>query len=335
VHLTTDGAVSLVQRLGAGQELQAWRFEPSSGAYALIVPGVPGARLAIAPDGARVAYIGRTFGPPPPTSLARDEILWLVAAADPAAPPRALWHAASDDVLVDVAWAPDGYQLLVTTAQQIAAGGARSRAWLIDAEFGAARLLLTLPSQIVPGALSWRPDGRAVALMAHADTLNALCLLELDGAFRYLADLDPSDGMPLPYPPVSWSADGHRTLVAAPPQDPSLISAGWLQSAARRAIYVAGADAAPPRLVAEADTPLAVWREDGQVVALGSTRDGALGIDLVRGSQRPERLLDLPLKLGAAYAAEWDTKRGLLLLANRLGGNVEYSLIQIGLEDQP
>jgi len=335
VHLSGDGAVNLVQRMGAGQELQAWRFDPNSGTYALLVPGVPGLRLALAPDGARVGYLGREIGPPATTSSERDQILWLVGTDEATAPPRALWRAPSDEVLLDVAWVPDGYQLLVTTGHQMPAGGARSRLWLIDAESGVARLLLTLPSQVVPGALSWRPDGRAVALIAHAGTLNALCLLELDGAFRYLADLEPSEDIPLPYPPVSWSADGQRALIAAPPQDPALISAGWLQPAARRGVYVTGVDSAPPRLVAEADTPLAVWREDGQVVALGSTRAGALGIDLVGEGPRPERLLDVPFRLGTTYAAEWDTTHGQLLLANRTGGNVEYALVQIGLEDQP
>jgi hypothetical protein len=104
---------------------------------------------------------------------------------------------------------------------------------------------------------------------------------------------------------------------------------------ARRAIYVAGADATPPRLFAEAETALAAWREDGQVVALGSTRDGTLSVDLVGAGQRPERLLDLPFKPGRTYAAEWDTARGRLLLATRSDGNIEYSLVQIGLDDRP
>ena len=49
-----------------------------------------------------------------------------------------------------------------------------------------------LPSDIVPGTEAWSPDGTHVAFVAHAGQVNALCLLGIDGSFRYVADLDPS-----------------------------------------------------------------------------------------------------------------------------------------------
>jgi hypothetical protein len=334
VHLARDGSVSLVVSLPPDRELQAWRFEPVSDAYVALQTGIPAARLAIAPDGPRGAYVGREIGPVLGAAAPRDQIVWLASGDDPSSAPRALWRAPADEILLDTSWSPDGQYVLATTGQQLAGGAQRNRVWLIDVQSSVTRALLALPSQVVPGSFVWSPDAQRVAMLAHAGALNALCLLELDGAFRYVADLEPSDGMPLPYPPLNWSGDGQRALLAAPARDPSTAQGGWLQPSARRAVHAVDAAASTARLVSDVDAALAGWREDGQVITLGRGRDGNLGIDLLGDSERAERLIDIPLRPGAPYAAEWDVARGRILVAARTGGAVEYWLIQLGLDEQ-
>ncbi len=334
-HLTPDGNVSLGVSLTPDQELQAWRFDPVSGVPELLVAGAIGARPNLAPDGSHVAYAGRKVGPVWPGSVIRNQVVWLAASGAPAAAPVALWHAPSGEAVLDVSWAPDSRRLLASTAQELTAGGVRTRLWLVDPLSGVVRLLLNLPSQIVPGAFVWNPDGQRVALLAHAGALTALCVLELDGELRYLADLEPVEGTPLVYPPLTWSVDGQRALFAAPNPHALAAPATWFQPAARWGIYVMDRTAQAPRLLAEADTLLATEREDGQLVALTRTRDGTLAIDLPGSSASAQRLVDVPLKIGALVAAEWDLAQGRVLIAKRVAGDVEFWLVRLGLEDRP
>jgi hypothetical protein len=333
-HLMPDGGVSLGVSLGPDPELQAWRFDPVSGVPELLLAGAAGARTSLAPDGSQVAYAGHDYGPRWPGSVVRNQVVWLASARAPSAAPVALWHAPGGESVLDVSWTPDGRRLLTSTVQELAAGGVRTRLWLLDPSANVVRLLLNLPSQIAPGAFAWSPDGQRVALLAHAGALNALCLLDLDGEFRYLADLDSSDGMLLAYPPLTWTASGQRALFTAPKQELFATPGTWLQPAARRGVYLVDTEAPVPRQLAEADTLLATLREDGQLVALVRTRDGALAVDLLGSGASAQRLVDVPLKVGPQVAAEWDAVRGRLLVAKRVAGEVEYWLIRLGLEDQ-
>jgi hypothetical protein len=213
--------------------------------------------------------------------------------------------------------------------------GIRTRLWLIDLASGGSRLLFNLPSQIVPGAFAWRPDGGAVALLAHSGILNALFLLHLDGNFRYLADLEPSSASPLPFLPIAWSSDSQRLAFAAPRQVSSAPLDSWLQTQSKRAVYVADAGTSAPHVLADADAQAVVWREDGQLVTLSRGRDGELQIGLTGSTGHNERLLDLPAQRAETYAAEWDLARARLLLATATGGRAEYWLARLALEERP
>ena len=94
----------------------------------------------------------------------------------------------------------------------------------------------------------------------------------------------------------------------------------------------ANANAAPP-------ADLAVWREDGQFIALDRAgNDGALNVRLLGGNgSGAQHLLELPLKLGSnmPYAAVWDTARARLLVASpTLTGGIDFWLAMLGLEGE-
>jgi len=336
-RLQSDGQVALVLDVGIDDELQAWRLEPISSAQEALLGSLSGSRLAVAPDGQRVATVGAEIGPPSPSgSKDGRSVVWLSQAAQPTAPLTPLWHAPAADSLADLTWTPDERALLAVTEQGSPTDRqVRTRLWLIDVDSGSARHLFALPSHIVPGAFSWRPDGRQVALLAHAGSLNALCLLDLEGEFRYLADLEPSSALPLPYPPVAWSADSQRLAFAAPRQEPAATPSTWLQAPLRRVVYVADAGATAPRVLTELDAVSVAWREDGQLLALTRGGDSGLVVVLVDVAGHEQRLLELPMRPADAYAAEWGVGRARMLLARAAGGELEYWVVRLGLEEQP
>jgi hypothetical protein len=208
--------------------------------------------------------------------------------------------------------------------------------WLVEADVLRATEVLSLPSDVVPGSATWSPDGQRVLFLARANALNALCLLDLQGDFRYVADLDPTPLLPLAYPRATWSADSQRVLFVAPHQHPPGSGSGWLQSDPRHALYQADVADPTPALIGDTDVDLAVWREDGQFIGLGRTgNDGTLALRLLGGSGTSKHLLELPLKPGASlpYAAVWDTTRARLLVASRTwSGDIDFWLVMLGLE---
>jgi PEGA domain len=336
-RLQSDGQVALALDVGGHGELQAWQLDPITSAQEALPGSLAGGRLAVAPNGQRVATIGTELGPPSP-SRSNDgrSVVWLSEAAQPGAPLTAIWHAPATDSLADLTWTPEERGLLAVTEQGSPTDRqVRTRLWLIDVDSGSARQLLALPSHVVPGAFSWRPDGRQVALLAHDGSLNALCLLDLEGEFRYLADLEPSSVLPLPYPPVTWSADSQRLAFAAPRQEPAATPSTWLQTRPRRVVYVSNAGAVAPRVLTELNAVGVAWREDGQLLALTRGRDSGLLVVLVDAAGHEQRLLELPMRAADAYAAQWDVGRARMLLASAAGSELDYWLVRLGLEEQP
>lgn len=334
--LIPDGRLDLTLGVGAKDELQAWRLDPRVGVRDALVSGLWAGRLAMTSDGSRAAYAGPEIGPSP-QNLRRESnvVLWLLSTSQANAGPVARWHAPAGEALVDVTWVPGERSLLgVTARDKTLDRDIRSRVWLIDSDSGAARLLLNVPSHITPGAYVWSPDGQHVALLAHAGTLNALCLLSLDGEFRYLADLEPVAGAPLAYPPLAWSGDSGQFAFAAPRQEPFMMPAGWLESDQRRAVYASSVGAPSPRLVAEIESQSLTWRDDGQILVLSRGRDTTLRLESIDSDGQRRSLLDVPLR-AAVYAAQWDLAHAQALIASRSGSEIEYWLLRLGLEDQP
>jgi hypothetical protein len=342
VRLLEDGELGLSIGLPPGRQLQAWRLDPRSGALESVLTSVAGLRLTFAADGNHLAYLGSEIGPPLPGSEvfgsvdSASTVVWLVDPADTAVPTSG-WRVPLEarEQPVDVSWSPRGDRLLVVTSQGLSGGAVRSRLWLVDSDGKHAQAVLNLPSEIVLGSELWSPDGQGVVFVAHAAELNALCLLRMDGTFRYVADLDPSASAPLQYPPLAWSADGQRLLFVAPHQHPPGAPIAWLQPDPKHAVYLASVDEPTAQLLADTDVDLATWREDGQLLGLGrAAPDGELSIRLLHGAAgADQQLLALPLKPSSRYAAAWDVSRArVLVAAQNTSGSVDYWLAQLGLE---
>jgi PEGA domain len=342
-RLLDDGTVGLSIALPPGGQLEAWRLDPSTGALESVLTNVAGPRVVFAPDGLYLAHIGSEIGPP----SARDSrlraaqwpatMVWLFEAR--AAAPTAAWRAPleSSEELVDASWSPQVERLLVLSKQVLTGGGVHSRGWLVERDTQHAQQVLSLPSEIVPGSEAWSPDGRAVAFVAHAGELNALCLLRLDGGFQYVADLDPSSLPPLGYPPLAWSADGQRLVFVAPHQHPPGAALGWLQRDTRHAVYIAGLDDPTPVASSDTDMDMATWREDGQLLGLGrGSVESPLSVRLLNrsgGSAQP--LVDLPLRPPSRYAALWNVRQARLLVASQAGtGGIDYWLVSLGTDGE-
>jgi hypothetical protein len=347
-RLLDDGQLGLVLALPPGDELEAWRLDAFSGALEQLLPSVAAERLAFAPDGRHVGYIGPEMGPWPSGSLRgaasssagqpAPGAVWLVSTTGSAESSSTVgWRAPLEpaEQLVDLSWSPNARRLLVIATQPLTGGQARSRAWLLDADGQRAEAILSIPSQVVPGTAAWSPDGTHVAFVAHAQQVNALCLLGTDGSFRYVADLDPSGGPPLEYPDVAWSADSQRLLFVAPHQHLPGAAFDWLSPDSQHALYQATLDQPTPLGLADTRLDQVMWREDGQLLGLWRpASDSPLHIRLTDPTGgAAQDLLELPLQAGAQYAAAWDLARAQLLVASRTAaGGTEFWLAQLGLE---
>jgi dipeptidyl aminopeptidase/acylaminoacyl peptidase len=276
--------------------------------------------------------------------------VWVWPTKPPQAPAVLAWRPAAGNRLrlVDLAWSPQAQdqKLLVVSAEELPGGGQRSQVWRLDMAPGtlgsasqSVRLLVSLPSAVVPGSLVWSPDGQRVVFLARAGSQRALCVVDVaGGAFRYLADLDPSEtpGSRLPFPPAAWSATGHRLLFVARGQDsPSGVFA-WFERP-RRLVYRVDDDLVA-RSIGPTDADLAAWREDASsLVLLGRLRDdGPLVLRAADAAlAQLNQLMELPLR-PPAYAARWDLGHARLLLASPaagLGDAPDYTLVRLAEDD--
>ena len=331
-----DGRVALAVALPPDGERQAWLLDPATGALERVGP--PGARaaMAVAPDGQRIAYLAMSAKPTPGGSNRLDE-LWLAGFG--AARGDRLWRlSAPAQRLVDVAWAPDGGHLLAVSAESGTGGGTRSHLYWLDAATGDARELIELPSEIVPGSYAWSPDGRSAAFLARSGTLTALCLVDADGGFRYLADLSRDDPSPLPVPPVAWSPDGRGLVYAAPTRDRSGPT-GWLWGGGTTfGLFSLEPDRPVGERLGAAQGQSPVWRGDGLLFALARPKgDGPLVLRQVDPDGASRDLGRLPLTPSATYAARWDARHAQALVATRASASLgasrpEYWLLRFDPE---
>lgn len=335
--LLDDGRLGLSIALYPSSQLQAWRLEPRSGGLERLVTDVQGAALGFSQDGRYLAYVGADIGPPPSARDAADSVVWLLA--DGASAPSTGWRAPLEpgERLLDASWSPHAERLLVVSSQSLGGKAATSRLWEISADGLQARLLLSLPSGVLVGSELWSPDAEHVAFVAHSGQLSALCLLGVDGSFRYLADLESGWSPPLGFPPLAWSADGERVLFVAPRQYPPGTPSSWFQPDLPRTLFAADvAEPTTPLALADTSVDLATWRDDGQLLGLGrGGSDARLGLRLLSSAADPQPLVDVPLAPAGAYAAAWDLARArLLVMARAAGGATDFWLASFGAEDQ-
>ncbi|MDQ6671147.1 MAG: hypothetical protein M3069_10415, partial [Chloroflexota bacterium] len=342
VRVLADGALALSIALPPGRQLQAWRLNPQTGALEPLLTDVTGTRLRVAPDGRRAAFIGYDVGPRAASedgsgsASPRTSVLWLASGDHVGSTTGWRPWLEPGEQLVDASWSVRGDRLLVVTGRDSTAGATSSRLWVVDADGQHGHAVLSLPSEIAPGSAVWSPDGQHVALLAHAGMVNAVCLVDLDGGFRYVADLEPSPGPPPAYLPASWDTDGGQLLVVAPHQRPPGAPSGWLQPDPQRGLYVANTSDPALYQLGDTDMDLAAWRQDGQVVGLGRLgANHSLAMRALEGSTSAQRLLELPLSPAPTYAALWDLERARLVLASPTpSGGVDYWLAAFGLEGE-
>lgn len=334
-----DGRVALALALPSGDERQLWLLDRDGGTRRI---GPPLARVAIvvAPDGARVAYLAR-----PATGLSGAASglgtaglateVWLAGTGGDLGERRyALPPNTAAERFVDLSWSPDGKGLLLASEQHPQGGGVRTRLlWLALATgpaTSAPRELITLPSEIVPGAYTWDPRGERVGLLARAGGKTSLCLLTVaDGAVRSLADVATDGRAPAPFPPLTWrdenTGDGAAAMYAAPS---SGASAGGVSfgTAPMPRLY---ADGPGPDLgAAEGLGP--GWRGDGLLLTLARRGRGSQYIlrafdPLAAGAAQD--LGTLPSSIGAPEGVRWDMARGQALVAVRdPGGGGQFDL---------
>jgi hypothetical protein len=353
VRPLANGELGLAVTLPPGLQVEGWSLDPASGAVDRLMRAVPGTRLAFAPDARHLAFLGSEIGPSPvsaswssaydaPVAASqpgpRQTMVWIFdALGGGSAAPTAGWRPPLEqgEQLVDVSWSPQASQLLVIANQPPVAGASRTHAWFVEPGGQYAVPAATLPSDIVPGTEAWSPDGTHVAFVAHAGQVNALCLLGIDGSFRYVADLDPSVNPAYTYPPLSWSADGQRLVFVAPHQRVPGAAFDWLQPASPHAIFLAALEQPTPSALTDTTLDQVTWREDGQLLGLGRPGpDAPLGMRALTSSgERPQDLVQLPLKAGPTYTSAWDLSHAQVLVSSRTTGNTnDYWLVRLGVE---
>lgn len=326
-----DGRVALLIGLPSGDEKQLWSVE-ASGALKRLGPSQARRNLGVSPDGRQVAYLAAPLN----SSGIEGQLtqVWVGEAEGRQSDLRyELPATATGERLVDLSWAPDDRHLLLASEEQ-ASGAQQTRLSLIDSVGTESIDLVSLPSEVVPGSYTWRPDGRQVAFLTHAGQLTSLCLLDVEGHFRYLADLSRDDSSPLPFPPITWSPDGDR-LVYAGLADSRSKQRGWLFGPIA-ALSLFTADARNPigERLGDASGQAPVWNKDGGLLAFARPKlTGPITLQDLTDPRKPRDLGELPLKPGSTYAARWDARHAQALVAVRGssgldGGRPEYWLVR-------
>jgi len=312
-----DGRVGLTISL-PGDERQAWTLNPADHfAVARLGSVAPNAPLALRPNGQAVAFLHSSTAARDTGTSDHLAELWLASFADHDG--HAVWALTEpSEELVDLAWSPDSRHLLLIGRQHPSLGAARTSLRWLDTVTNDAPLLALLPSEVVPGSVVWRGDGRAAAFIVHTASLTAVCTLDDAGGFRYLGDLGHDGLAGPPVAPLAWGPDGRVAYSAIRPQDASTSGNPFGLSTAAVGLFLADPTASPGQPVA-GDTGLApFWRPDGRlfVAGLGTERTSGLHLRALDGQNQviDVTTLDVPTPSATGYGLRWDASRQRALL---------------------
>lgn len=311
-----DGRVALTLTLPPGDERQLWAVDAAGNSQRLGPSSVQGSLVATS-DGQRVAYLARKVTDT--LSDGRLDEVWVVG-ADGENPQRRyqLPVTATDQRLIDLAWAPDGEHLILVSRGQVSGGAYRAHLLWLDLAKGQVRELASLPSEVVSGSFTWSPDGKEVAFLTRAGSATSLCLLGLEtGEFRYLTDVSRDEASPLPFAPTSWSADGQQLAYAAPAQERA--ATNWLfGQKPPLAVFTVQAGRSQGTRLGQAEGQAPAWRDDGSLLVFARPKsDGPLALRTVDPTGQTTDVAQVPIRVPASYAARWDVGRAQAILAYR------------------
>lgn len=329
-----NGDVVLLAKPQAGSAYTLWRRRDDGSLTRLGSAAAPG-RVVARPDGLAVAFLA------PGTTAAPDlsgTPLTTVRTADGDGANVRRWYALSPaqpgEQLADLSWAPDARHVLLVTHRKLS-GGARDRLLWLDFQAGAAQTVGELPTAIVPGSLTWGPDGATVALLTQTGPLVSLCLANVQtGAVRYLADLGQRDPAALPYPPIAWSPDGQHVVYAAGAHERASGLGGFLLGDQTvDLLYSAEARGGEGHQLDAAPSLAPVWRASGDILALSRQTGGALAIDqftLPHG--RTPAVGKLPVTPASPVAVRWDAAHARALLVQHVDAGLTGWLLSFAME---
>lgn len=304
-----DSRIALAVVLPNNGGAQAWLIE-TDGSFKQIGPDVlPATTLSLGPDGSNVAYLAAvsrdgTFG-----VVRGYREVWLTQGSGRG---RKLYALPTDsrESLVDLTWASDGDHLLLVTNRPSFDGAGISRLLWMPASGGMSQELLSLPAEVVPGSYSWSATGDGVAFVARSSDTVSLCALRTDGSiFRYLADISRGVDSPVPYAPLSWSADGRRVIYSAPAELKADADQG------SHALYADDLTGRPSTRLGKAEGRSPAWRDSGEIMAfLRTGADKPLVFRTVDldGTVRDVGHVPVP---GDAFAVRWDVAHTQALIA--------------------
>lgn len=300
VSFLSNGRVALVIALPPHGSRQAWLREKDGSVHRIGPSDIRAHALAVAPDGDRIAYLAHSASRDFLPASATEVWVWNGAGST-----RVYTAHGDSEQLLDVAWAPNGLDLLVVSRLTLGFGGSRTRLLMLSVNDHSERELTSMPAEIVPGSYNWSPSGDQLAFLTRADGTTSLCMVNTDGSgFRYLADVASGEGVA--FAPVAWSPDGTRIAYSAQkaPSRPNTTPTLFTLDLSRGSSTTLAMGGHSPALQGNAILALARPKSNKPIVLREYESNG-----------QSRDLGELPIEAGNPFSVRWDGARARAILA--------------------